>query len=161
MLPTPHADVNEHRNLWFFDTLVYIRVSETDSEDGVSVLEHHAACGDSPPLHVHADEDEIFHVIDGEVRFQLGDHLIRVSRGDTIVAPRGVPHTYRVDSRTGGRLMTITSNKSFERFVRSVGRPAASEDLPVQSGPPSPEQMKIVADAALACGIEFVGPPLA
>ena len=44
----PHSATS--RELWFLDTRVVIRVSCDDGADGVSVLEHQAAYGDSPPL---------------------------------------------------------------------------------------------------------------
>lgn len=150
----------DHRSLWFFNTLVHLRVSAADGNDGISVLEHHLPHGDSPPLHIHRDEDEVFHIVEGEFRFQIDDRQVRLTKGDTIIAPRGVPHTYRIDSPDGGRCLTVTCNRSFERFVRSVGRPATRDELPAQSPPPSAEQFDTVVNIARGCGIEFVGPPL-
>ena len=56
------ADVSsdDQRDLWFLNTRVLIRVSYQDGADDISVLEHWAALGDSPPLHVHHSEDEVF-----------------------------------------------------------------------------------------------------
>src|SRR5688572_21239181 len=51
------GDRPEH--LWFLDTRVIVRIRHADGADGLSVLEHHACHGDSPPLHVHRDEDEV------------------------------------------------------------------------------------------------------
>jgi quercetin dioxygenase-like cupin family protein len=65
---------------------------------GRSVLESLAPHGDSPPLHIHHTEDEVFHVIAGELRFQLDDQDVRLAPGETLLAPKGVPHTYRVES---------------------------------------------------------------
>ena len=94
----PHSATS--RELWFLDTRVVIRVSCDDGADEVSVLEHQAAYGDSPPLHVHHNEDEIFHVIQGELQFRLGDRDLRATAGDTVLAPkRGAAY---VQSRLGG-----------------------------------------------------------
>jgi len=153
-----HAD--DHRDLWFFDTLVNIRVAEADGDNGLSVLEHRARHGDSPPEHVHSDEDEVFHVLVGRVRMQLAGKRLDLGQGDTVIAPRGIPHTYRVESQEGGHFLTITCKGSFERFVRTIGRPAARLELPAPGTPPTPEQMQAVTDIARRCGIEFVGPPL-
>lgn len=152
--------VTDHRNLWFLDTRVTIRVSHEDATDGVSILEHWAAHGDSPPLHIHAGEDEIFYIVEGEVRFRVGerDHLARA--GETLLAPQGVAHTYRVESAEGARWLTITRGRLFEDFVRAFGRPAERDGLPDPSGPPTPEQAEALARACRAYGIELVGPPL-
>lgn len=60
----------DHRSLWFLNTYVTICISSRDDSDGISVFEHRASQGDSPPLHIHHDEDEIFHVLEGEVRYE-------------------------------------------------------------------------------------------
>jgi quercetin dioxygenase-like cupin family protein len=144
--------------LWFLNTHVTIRVSMRDSADGISVLEHRALQGDSPPLHIHHDEDEIFQVLDGEVRYLVGDQEHRVGAGAIMLAPKGVPHTYRIESAEA-RMLTITRG-GFEQFIRKFGRPAERGGLPDQSGPPTPEQAAALAQACREFGIELVGPPL-
>ncbi|WP_147023297.1 cupin domain-containing protein [Microvirga aerophila] len=72
------GSASDHRSIWFLNTHVIIRVSARDGSDGISVLEHRARQGDSPPLHIHHDEDEIFHVLEGEVRYRVGDRERRV-----------------------------------------------------------------------------------
>ena len=124
------------------------------------MLERLAPHGESPPLHVHETEDEIFFVLEGELRVVAGDADIRVGAGETILGPKGVPHTYRVESPEGARWLVITSGGNFERFVRAVSRPAEASELPAPQGPPTPEQADELAAAARKHGIEFVGPPL-
>ena len=114
----------EHDQLWFLDTLVTVRVAHAEGEDGVSVLESLAPHGDSPPLHVHHTEDEVFHVLEGEFRFRVGESHLRLRAGETLLAPKGVPHTYCVESPSGGRWLVVTTHGDFERLVRSFSRPA-------------------------------------
>ena len=147
------------RTLWFLDTRVTIRVSGRDGSDGISVLEHWAALGDSPPLHVHHGEDEVFHVLEGEVTYRVGGMSHRARAGDTVMAPKGIPHTYRVESPDGARMLTVTRGP-FESFVRTLGRPAETQGLPTPAGPPTSEQAEALARHCLAFGIELVGPPL-
>lgn len=148
------------RELWFLDTLVTIRVASAQGADGLSVLESLAPHGDSPPLHVHHTEDELFHVIEGELRFQLDQQDLRLTATDTLLAPKGLPHNYRVESERA-RWLTVTAHGDFERLVRSFSRAAATSDLPDPSAPPTPEQAEALAAACLEHGIELVGPPLA
>jgi quercetin dioxygenase-like cupin family protein len=156
--PTP-ASRKDYRALWFFDTLVRIRVAAEDATDGIAVLEHLLPHGDSPPAHIHHAEDEIFYILDGVFRFQLAENQFEVRKGETVIAPRGVPHTYRVESSYGGRCLTVTSG-GFERFVRAISRQATREDLPEPAEAPTAESMRAIVEAARNCGIEFVGPPL-
>ncbi|WP_445504577.1 cupin domain-containing protein [Microvirga sp. G4-2] len=148
----------DHRSLWFLNTHVTIRLSAREGSDGISVLEHRASRGDSPPLHIHHDEDEIFHVLEGDVRYRVGDKERRAGAGETLLAPKGIPHTYRVESAEA-RMLTITRGE-FENFIRAFGRPAEREGLPDASGPPTPAQAEALARACRQFGIELVGPPL-
>lgn len=149
-----------NERIWFLNTLVHIRVAQQEGKDGISVLEHHAPFGDSPPLHIHHWEDEIFHILEGEIRFQVGNAVQRLGPGAILLATKGIPHTYRVDSVSGGRWVTVTAHGDFEQFVRAVGRETDRDDLPPQAGPPSPEDIKQLAAAAGRFRIEVVGPSL-
>jgi quercetin dioxygenase-like cupin family protein len=145
--------------LWFLGTLITVRVSSAEGSDGTSVIEHLARRGDSPPLHLHHHEDEIFHVLDGDLRFRVGDQDLRARAGETLLAPRGVPHTYRVESERG-RWLLITTRGDFERFARSFSEPAERPELPEPSPPPTPDQAEALAAACREHGIEILGPPL-
>ncbi len=145
--------------LWFLDTLVHIRVSEEESSDGISVLEHRAYQNDSPPLHIHKNEDEIFYVLEGEFRFVIGEKEHLLKKGNVLLAPKGIPHTYLITSSLGGSWLTITNGKDFERFVKKIGRPVAKIELP-QKTTPSKEAIDELTGIAKEFNIEIVGPPI-
>jgi mannose-6-phosphate isomerase-like protein (cupin superfamily) len=42
--------------------------------------------------HHHADEDELFLVLDGEIDIQLRDGVVHLGAGELVVVPRGVEH---------------------------------------------------------------------
>ena len=146
--------------LWFQNSLVTIRVSTSDGQDGISILEHLVPYGFSPPLHLHRTEDEVFHVLEGEFRVRVKDQEHRLGAGAILLGPKGVPHTYRVESAQGGRCLTITVRGDFERFVRAMSRPAERPELPEPAGVPSAEAIQALTATAAQYGIEFVGPPL-
>ena len=146
--------------LWFLDSLVTIRVSMSDGADCISVLEHRMPYGSSAPFHLHRTEDEVFHVLEGKFRVRVQDQEHRLDAGDVLLAPKGVPHTYRVESAREGRCLTITARGDFERFVRAVSRPAARPELPESAGPPSADAIQALRATAAKYGIELVGPPL-
>jgi mannose-6-phosphate isomerase-like protein (cupin superfamily) len=155
MIPSAAAE-----HFWFLDSLVSVRVSMKDGHDGISILESQLPYGSSPPMHIHHTEDEVFHILEGEFRIALQGKELRLGPGDIVLAPRGVPHTYRVDSPAGGRCLTITVRGDFERFVRELGRPPERPGLPATQGPPSPEAIQLLTKTAAKYGIELVGPPL-
>ncbi|MCB0533074.1 MAG: cupin domain-containing protein [Saprospiraceae bacterium] len=153
-------ETKKMNGFWFLNTHVKIRTSGDDNADHISVLEHHAYHGDSPPLHIHHTEDEVFVVLEGEFRFVIGPNEHRLKAGETILAPKGIPHAYRVESQRGGRWLTITTNHDFENFVKATSRLAASDTLPEPLGPPSDEFKTALAKKSTEYNIEIVGPPL-
>ena len=51
--------------------------------------------GQEHALHAHAGQDKVYHVLEGEGRFLLGDRELEMKAGDLLVAPEGVPHGVR------------------------------------------------------------------
>lgn len=108
-----------------------------------------------PPLHVHEREDEVFHIVEGRLSLFLPGEQVELNAGDTLRAPRGIPHTYRVESDTC-RWLVFCQPAGFEEFVRELSGPAPSRDLPPAG---RPHDLDAIAAAAAAAGIELLGPP--
>ncbi len=144
---------------WFLGTSIKILVSALEGGDGTCVVEHYLPHGDAPPLHVHRTEDEIFIVLYGTLRVEVGGQTRHLQAGDAALAPKGVPHSYRVES-DAARVLTITRGRDFETMLRTMSRPAGGAGLPAQT-PPSPETIAALTEACRNNNIELVGPPLA
>jgi quercetin dioxygenase-like cupin family protein len=145
--------------LWFGNTLVSIVIPSETGADGMSVIEHWMPYGDSPPLHVHRNEDEIFHLISGSLCFAVGDKTGTVHAGETLLAPKGVPHSYRVESFEGAHCLTVTRGKDFETMVRAAGRKAERFDLP-DLAVPTKQMIEGLTRLCEENGISIVGAPL-
>jgi mannose-6-phosphate isomerase-like protein (cupin superfamily) len=46
------------------------------------------------PLHIHHSDDEAWYVLEGALRFRLGDEQVEAHAGAAVVARRGIAHTY-------------------------------------------------------------------
>jgi quercetin dioxygenase-like cupin family protein len=148
-----------NEKLWFLNTLIIIRIPYATGTDGMSIVEHRLPYGDSVPLHIHHTEDEIFHILEGQFRFQLAGRRFSAGPGEIILAPKGVPHTYLAESRQGGRYLTTTCKGDFERLVRALARPAERDELPPPVIP-TPQMVEKLKEVCMAHRIELVGPPL-
>ena len=146
--------------LWFLNSLVTLHRSSEDGSDGVSVMEFHAPYGDSPPTHLHHDDDEVFHIKQGTVRFRVGDQEFVLTTGQTAVAPKGVPHCFKVESPEGACMVNVMTSANFERFVQVIGRAPEAEGLPPVRRP-TPEEIGRLAAAARDHHMEILGPPMA
>jgi quercetin dioxygenase-like cupin family protein len=145
--------------LWFLNSLIRIRLAASAGKDAITIIEHRVPRGDSPPLHSHRREDEIFYILEGDFLFQVNQTQQRGGPGDTLLVPQGTPHTYRVDSQEA-RYLTVTRGGDFEKFVRAFARPAERTALPPPAAPPLPEALAEFAKIAASCGIDLCGPPL-
>lgn len=153
----PKDQASAAESLWFLNSRLTIRRSSETAADRVAIIEHVLPARDSPPLHVHTHEDEVFHVLEGVVRFRLGETEVAVQAGETLVAPKRVPHSYRVESPRA-RVLTLTVGGDFEGMVREMSRPAGDGlPPPVEPGP------ELIAALSAACArhdITILGPPL-
>lgn len=78
------------------------------------------------PLHVHAHEDELFYVIEGEHVFRVGEKEFRAGPGAVVFAPRDVPHAHRRLVPRTGRFLTMVSPAGFEGFFRELSEAEAA-----------------------------------
>ena len=145
---------------WYLNSLTAIRVSAQQGQNGLSVIEQRAPKGNSPPLHIHRTQDELYHILEGEFRYKIGDDEHQLKEGDLLLAPRGIPHTYIIESTKGGRWLTITVGADFENFVRALARPAERIELPESGEDTSPENVLTLTMTAAQFGIDIVGPAL-
>lgn len=138
--------------LWFIANLCEVLAERED----FSLIRMHAPAGDQPPLHVHANEDEGFYVLEGELTLWVGDAPpVTLVPGEYALAPHGIPHTFRVGESRGTFLVTSAPG-GFAAFLREAGAPAPSAELPVLDGPPDVERLGRIAAAH---GITLLGPP--
>ena len=146
----------EGEHIWFLGSLVTIKVPGEAVAGRCSIVEflipHHA----SPPRH-HHPEDETFTLIDGRLTFVSGDERFLCEAGASWVVPRGVPHTFRVESESA-RIVGVFSPAGVERCFREAGLPADTPTLPPAAAAPRP--MEEIEQALRAYGHVNVGPPL-
>lgn len=142
-------------HLWFLANLVRVQVGSEDTGGAWCMVELWGPKGDMPPLHVHHRENEAFHVLEGELTLITAAGETRLREGESTVAPRGVPHVYRVESDRA-RWLVVCSPSGFERFVTEAAEPARAPTLP--TGGPAADPKRLAALAA-SHRIEILGPP--
>ncbi len=123
------------------------KVTSADTGGAMLVIENTNRGKGGPAKHQHVAQDELFYVIEGEYVIVIGDQRFELQAGDTILAPRLVPHVWAYVGNTVGRmLITFTPPGTMEDFFRIVSKGNA---MPIQ-------------DPALwrAHGMELLGPPL-
>jgi quercetin dioxygenase-like cupin family protein len=141
-----HTTPITREELSFLGARARILLDGDDTDGTVGIVDMlEVPAGHMPPLHVHHDADEGFHVIDGELTLYLPGRELMLRSGDFFLAPRGVAHTYRVGGAPA-HVVTLSRPAGFERFVRTVA------ELPVVDP-------AALTEAAAEQGIEILGPP--
>lgn len=105
-----------------------------------------------PPLHVHYAQDEFWYVFDGELLVQVGDQRFHVQRGDMVMGPRGVPHTFRALKHPSAVLTMWQPAGTMEEFFHESA-------LAHQKAGGKPDEA-VIAALFKAHGMEVVGPPI-
>ena len=79
------------------------------------------------PLHVHHKDDEAWYVLEGVLRFRIGDEEFEAGPGAGVIAPKGTPHTWG-NARRGepARYLLVTTPK-IRALVEALHQPGASD----------------------------------
>ena len=155
------SNVASTRNLqedafWWQGGLYQFKARAEDTGGALGLVEATWYQGFGPPLHTHSREEESFYVLEGQIRFRQGDAEFVAGPGTLVWGPRGVPHTFKVESERARVLILITPG-GFERMFEEGGTPVGeSAAPPVQAYDPA----EAVA-MSKKFGFEVVGPQLA
>ena len=135
----------EHKRLGI--STIDFKVTAADSRGAMLVIENTNRAAGGPPRHRHDDQDELFYVIEGDYLIEVGARRFVLKPGDSLLAPRRVPHVWAYTGKTQGRiLITFTPPGQMEAFFLEVSKRNA---MPPQ-------------DPAFwrRYGMEVLGPPL-
>ena len=108
---------------------ISILLSSGETGGQFAVWESVQKPGSEPPLHVHHSSDEIFIVMEGDMRFMVGEQILEAPAGSIVFAPKGTPHTFKIKSPQA-KALTLCTPAGFETWFRELGSPAVSFDLP-------------------------------
>ena len=129
---------------------ITFKVSGAESDGAFFAFETEVAPGEGPPLHMHANEEEILYVLDGEARFRFGDDIRDAPTGSFLFVPRGVPHCFQAVGDRPARLFITFTPAGMEAFFSTLSEEIAKGSEPEQAFRASGE----------GAGMTVVGPPL-
>jgi mannose-6-phosphate isomerase-like protein (cupin superfamily) len=133
----------------FLDATFNVKISGKDTEGRCVVFDtiRHKKVG--PAFHLHTDCDEWFFVRDGEFKFKVGDKILYLKSGDSLMVPRETPHAFVKTSEGDARLIVMHQPAvKMEEYFRVTSK------QPNQSS----EARKRIAEQSY--GMQFLGPPL-
>ena len=144
------------KDVWFEGAFMRVLVDTKDTGGVISMMEHWYPANWSPPLHVHHREDQVLHVLEGEIRAGgASGQEITLRAGESTFLARDVPHTF-VTGPDGAKILEINTPGGFEQFHVEAGEPALEPRIP---DPKEVDVPRLVA-AIQPYEAEFVGPPM-
>lgn len=99
------------------------KVSAQDTNGGWCSFESVWQTKGGPPLHVHHQQEEWFYVVEGDYVFQIGEEKFRLAAGDSVLAPRQVPHAFTHVRDEQGKIVSVFQPAGqIEAFFREYGK---------------------------------------
>jgi mannose-6-phosphate isomerase-like protein (cupin superfamily) len=135
-------------------TLGYSRLSfktsPQETNGNVFIIEHANLLPGGPPLHLHLAQEEWFYVMEGEVLFQVGEKRLTLKPGESVLAPRLVPHAFSgATPKPAKMLIAFTPAGKMEQFFREYLRRAAQGNANLMD-----------ADLFVRHDMKLIGPPI-
>ena len=78
--------------------------------------------GQSNPLHLHGNSDEVIYVLSGSCEQRVGDETVILKAGDTLRIPAGVPHQAKALGNEPFKSLVIynTGNRQFTPVIEKA-----------------------------------------
>jgi quercetin dioxygenase-like cupin family protein len=124
---------------YYFDVAIgSVCLTGADTGGAYCLLEMSLAPGIGVPRHTHTREDETYYVTCGELEVIVGDETFVLKAGDSLMAPRDIPHELRNSGGATNHYLLIFSPSGLEEFVMATALPA-----PDNAGAPIERQLRI------------------
>jgi quercetin dioxygenase-like cupin family protein len=92
----------EHRGLGV--SAITFKVTPKDN-NGIFIIENTFHEKGGPAKHLHHDQDEWFYAVEGEFLLEVGQEQFRLKPGDSVLAPRKIPHVWAYTGGSCGRML--------------------------------------------------------
>jgi quercetin dioxygenase-like cupin family protein len=143
-VPSGEDRFGERRGLGI--SAISFKIARQDNPD-IFIIENTFHTKGGPAKHLHHFQDEWFFALEGEFLIDVGGERYTIQPGDSLLAPRGIPHVWAHTGQAVGRMLIVfTPAGKMEAFFREVTK---ADAMPPQ-------------DPALwrAHDMELLGPPL-
>ena len=116
-------------SFWMVDSLWSALAAPHSTGGALTLLDQLMPRRSGPPPHVHPRLHEYFYLLDGEIRFQIGDQIKSAAQGDFVSTPAGTVHGFAVASETS-RVLNLYTPGGFIEQISWLGTPATELRLP-------------------------------
>jgi uncharacterized RmlC-like cupin family protein len=108
--------------------ITYLAAAPANSGDP-DILEHFVPPGAGPPFYLHANRSDACYVVQGTFRFRCGANETRVTAGQFLMIPPGLPHLYENVGKEWGRLLNVVTPGGLEPLYLELNQAAGQAPL--------------------------------
>jgi len=129
-----------------------IRITGDETGGAFALIELRVPPGFSGPPHVHHEEHQTDHVVEGELVFTVGEETIVADAGTVVHCPRDIPHSFRNESDSEAVVYDWLHPAGFDEFM--------ARSAPQLTDPSDPPELDMdrVQELAPEYGLEFSTP---
>lgn len=138
-----HVPAGEGPSVWLSGDVYTVKLRHEESGGALTLMEASVPPGGGPPLHIHADADEAFYLLSGELEITAKGRTYRVLPGDFVFIPKGTAHRFRNNGVHTARQLLLFTPSGVDRFFLEAGRAAVPGTPPP---PPEDEDLAYVAE---------------
>jgi quercetin dioxygenase-like cupin family protein len=138
---------------WMLGGLYEVKGASDETGGGMSVMEMTMPAGMGPPPHVH-DGAEAVYVLEGHVRYHIGDDVAEGGPGTFFYIPKGTVENFEPTEQT--RVLVIYAPGGMDKFFAEAGERAPERKIP--SAPEGPPDVDRMAEIGSRHGVGFRAP---
>jgi quercetin dioxygenase-like cupin family protein len=131
-----HVPAGAGEQVWVVGDTYTLKATRENTGGALALIEASVPAGSGPPPHVHANEDEAYYVLEGELEVLDGDRTFVARPGSFVFIPRGALHRFRNVGFGHARMLVLFTPAGFDEFLAAVGQPAR----PGEPAPPLAEE---------------------
>ena len=131
------------RSVWYSGFLMTFLATAEDTQGQFALIEAVARKGNVPPPHIHHREKETFYVLEGEMTVSVGDRTIKATPGTMVFLPRGVKHSFAIESEQL-RMLVLLTPAGLEGWFKEFSVPAPTMTLPPAAEVPYSEIQRML-----------------
>ena len=153
------ADTTVTRNpgegdaFWMLGGLYEVKAGGDETGGAATIMEMTIPAGSGPPPHTHPGGEAVY-VLEGTLRYHIGDEVIEGGPGSFFYVPEGTLERFEPTSQV--RIIVIYTPGGIEKFFAEAGEPAQAREVPPP--PESPPDIERLAAIGEKYGMQLQAP---
>ncbi len=134
----------EGKAFWMLGGLYEVKAASAETGGALTAMEMTMPAGMGPPPHTHPGTESVY-VLEGTLRYHIGDETIEGGPGSFFHIPEGVVENFEPTSDV--RVLVLYTPGGIDEFFAEAGEPAERRELPpAPAEPPDIERLMAIGE---------------